>query len=87
MILFFLKDLLTGAGSVNSGENDNDGSKRGMGENLNFTELVLEAITDVINLMLAGRAPTSVRAALFGASLTAILKNGGGMRPIAVGYV
>ena len=58
-----------------------------MGENLDFTEPILEAITDLVNLLLAGHAPTSVRAALFGASLTAILKKGGGVRSIAVGYV
>jgi hypothetical protein len=50
------------------------------------SEALLEAITDLINAMLAGRVPTSVRPVLFGAALTAILKKGGGVRPIAVGY-
>ena len=49
-------------------------------------EALLEAITELINIMLAGRVPLVIRPALFGGALTAILKEGGGVRPIAVGY-
>ena len=45
---------------------------------------LLEAITDLINLLLAGKVPTS---AIFGANLLAITKKSGEIRPIAVGYV
>ena len=48
---------------------------------------LLEVITDLINLLLAGKVPTSVRGAIFGANLLAITKKSGGIRPIAVGYV
>ena len=47
---------------------------------------LLMAITDLINLLLAGDTPTCVRVTLFGGSITAISKKGGGIRPIAVGY-
>ena len=48
---------------------------------------LLMAVTDLINLMLAGGTPTSVRGIIFGANLLAIVKKTGGIRPIAVGYV
>ena len=48
---------------------------------------LLEALTDFINLILEGRTPGEVRPILFGGSLTALNKKGGGVRPIAVGYV
>ena len=48
---------------------------------------LLSAITDLINLLLAGKVPASVQGALFGANLLAITKKTGGIRPIAVGYV
>jgi hypothetical protein len=51
------------------------------------TDPLLEAITDFINLILDGRTPEEVRPILFGGSLTALNKKGGGVRPIAVGYV
>jgi hypothetical protein len=47
---------------------------------------LLLAITDFINLVLAGKAPEAVRPILFGGALTALQKSGGGVRPIAVGY-
>ena len=47
----------------------------------------LFTFTDLINLLLAGSVPTSVRGAIFGASLLAIAEKFGGIRPIAVGYV
>jgi hypothetical protein len=48
---------------------------------------LLQAITDLINAMLAGRTPEAVKPVLFGGALTALLKKDGGVRPIAVGYV
>jgi len=36
--------------------------------------------------MLAGRVPLVIRPLLFGGASTAIIKEGGGLRPIAVGY-
>ena len=47
---------------------------------------LLEAITDLVNLLLSGEVPQFVRASLFGGSITALAKKGGGVRPIAVGY-
>jgi hypothetical protein len=49
--------------------------------------LLLVAITDLVNLLLEGKAPPSVQGSLFGAKLLAIAKKNGGIRPIAVGYV
>jgi len=48
---------------------------------------LLLAVTDLINLLLEGKTPLSVRGALFGATLLAVVKKQGGIRPIAVGYV
>ena len=48
---------------------------------------LLVGITYLINLLLGGHTPTPVRGALFGATLLAIAKKTGGIRPIAVGYV
>ena len=47
----------------------------------------LEAITELVNIMLAGKVPEFVRPLLFGGSLTALAKKGGGVRPIVVGCV
>jgi hypothetical protein len=47
---------------------------------------LLDAITQLVNLMLAGGTPNQVRPIIFGGALTAIDKKGGGVRPIAVGY-
>jgi hypothetical protein len=44
------------------------------------------AITDLTNLLLQGKVPTSVQGTLFGANLLAITKKIGGIRPIEVGY-
>jgi hypothetical protein len=49
--------------------------------------LLLVAVTDLVNLLLEGKAPPSVQGSLFGAKLQAIAKKNGGIRPIAVGYV
>lgn len=48
---------------------------------------LLVAITDLTNLLLEGKTPPTVRGTLFGATLLAIAKKNGGVRPIAVGYV
>lgn len=48
---------------------------------------LLQSITDFSNLLLEGKTPQLVRPVLFGASLIALSKKGGGVRPIAVGYV
>ena len=48
---------------------------------------LLKAVTDLVNLLLDGRVPAAVQPILFGGSLTALQKKGGGVRPIAVGYV
>ena len=48
---------------------------------------LLVAVTNLINLLLAGRTPPCARGTLFVANLLAISKKNGGIRPIAVGYV
>lgn len=48
---------------------------------------LLISITDFVNAMLQGRAPSSVQPTLFGGALSAFSKKTGGVRPIAVGYV
>ena len=48
---------------------------------------LLQKITELINILLDGSTPPQVRPILFGASLTAIRKQAGGIRPIAVGYL
>ena len=47
---------------------------------------LIDAITDLVNLILAGGVPDLVRAEFCWASLLAFSKKGGGIRPIAVGY-
>ena len=48
---------------------------------------LLISITELMNLLLRGDTPSSVRNVLFGANLLAIRKKTGGVRPIAVDYV
>jgi len=48
---------------------------------------LLLAITDLLNIILEGKTPISVRRVLFGAKLLALTKKNGGVRPIAVGYL
>ncbi len=50
-------------------------------------EPLLCALTDLVNLALAGQIPETVRPDFFGANLLAFSKPDGGIRPIAVGYV
>ena len=45
----------------------------------------LEALTDALNTLVAGRVPTALAPALAGASLFALNKDDGDVRPIAVG--
>ena len=47
--------------------------------------LLLEALTSFINLVIDGKTPPPVRPFFFGASLIALDKKDGGVRPIAVG--
>ena len=48
---------------------------------------LLGSLTTLTNLALAGRVPDCARNALFSASLCALRKRSGGLRPIAVGSV
>ena len=43
------------------------------------------ALVTLVNLVISGQVPDSVRPLLFGAALCALAKKGGGIRPIAVG--
>ena len=47
--------------------------------------LLLKALTALVALVLEGRTPEAIRPLFFGASLTALRKKSGGIRPIAVG--
>jgi hypothetical protein len=49
--------------------------------------LLLGAVTDLVNLLLEGKAPPSVQGSMFGAKIQAIAKKNGGIRPPAVDYV
>jgi hypothetical protein len=46
---------------------------------------LLEALTDVVNHILAGKIPEDILPFLYGASLVALEKKDGGVRPIAIG--
>lgn len=46
---------------------------------------LLNALTSLVNLILEGRTPPLIRPILFGAKLTALIKEKGDVRPIAVG--
>ncbi len=48
---------------------------------------LMEAITDLVNLMLRGECPEFARGALFGCTLVALPKKDAGVRPIAIGTV
>ena len=48
-------------------------------------QLLLTALTSFTNLVLNGHTPASIHPSFFGASLLALEKRGGGVRPIAVG--
>ena len=47
--------------------------------------VLLSALTSLVNLILQGKIPRTVRPFFFGANLTALTKKDGGVRPIAVG--
>jgi hypothetical protein len=67
-----------------------DGLRPGhLAELINHREssaLLLKALTDFTNLVLAGGCPTKVRQIFFGGNLIALSKKSGGIRPIAIGY-
>ncbi len=48
-------------------------------------QVLLSALTRFVTLILQGKTPLSIRPFFFGASLTALTKKEGGIRPIAVG--
>ena len=48
---------------------------------------LIRSLTRLTNLLLQGAAPECARAALFGASLCAMRKGDGGLRPIAMGSI
>ena len=47
---------------------------------------LMQALTSFVNFILEGRTPDLVRSTFFGASLIALNKKDGGIRPIAVGF-
>ena len=55
------------------------------GETVESGRRLLSALTDLVNLILAGNVPSIACGALYGASLCALTKKDGGIRPIAVG--
>lgn len=50
-------------------------------------DLLLSALTEFVNLLLAGTCPDDISPLMFGGNLTALSKKDGGIRPIAVGSV
>ena len=48
---------------------------------------LLNALTDLINLMLAGKFDSEINTIIYGGRLIALSKKDGGVRPIVVGYV
>ena len=51
------------------------------------SEFALKGLVGVVNLLVAGRAPSCIITFLCGASLLACQKKDGGLRPIAIGEV
>ena len=47
--------------------------------------VLLRALTDLVNIIVKGDTPSSISPFFFGASLIALEKKGGGVRPIAIG--
>ena len=52
----------------------------------NTNSKLLEAITSLVNLMLAGRLDQEVNEIIYGSRLIVLKKKDGGLRPIAIGY-
>ena len=48
---------------------------------------LMEVLTEVLNILAKGRAPKGMAKLVAGAKLHALVKKGGGVRPIAVGEV
>jgi hypothetical protein len=46
---------------------------------------LINALTEVANIILSESVPREILLLLYGANVTALTKNGGGMRPIATG--
>ena len=72
-----LKDLLNGVGVVNVETVSGDGGTSGSAPRPTVN-ILLETTTNLVNLMLSGELPQFVRATLFGGTITAIAKKGGG---------
>ena len=49
--------------------------------------VLLRALTDLVNIIVKGDTPSSISPFFFGASLIALEKKGGGVRPIAIGCI
>ena len=84
-----LKDLLCGlSGGEIRGEEEESVAEGRMGE-AHITSPLLDVITQFVNFLLNGGAgmPRCARKELFGATITGLIKPGGGVRPIAVGSV
>jgi len=76
-----LKDLLLGTGGYSTGD------VTGRGRVNLGTKPLLNQLTSYINVLLSGvGVPDEVREVIYGGSLTALEKQGGGLRPIAVGF-
>ena len=52
----------------------------------NTNSKLLEAVTSLVNLMLAGGLDQEVNEIIYGGRLIALKKKDGGLRPIAIGY-
>ena len=52
----------------------------------NTNSKLLEAVTSLVNLMLAGGMDQEVNEIIYGGRLIALKKKNGGLRPIAIGY-
>ena len=48
---------------------------------------LMDSMTQIINRKLAGSFPISINEIIFGGRLIALEKKGGGVRPLAIGYV
>ena len=54
--------------------------------NSNADVMLLQTLTDFVNLLLSGSIPNDVKAIIFGGRLIALHKSSGGIRPIAIRY-
>ena len=49
--------------------------------------MLLQTLTDFVNLLRSGSIPNDVKDILFGVRLIALHKSSGGIRPISIGYI